>query len=134
MKRRSEPQERFWRKLIGGFDVAGGSVRSWSELHGVSELSFYAWRRKLARRDRTAAESAAPRFVPVRVESFGEFPKIVKVITLGDIDVEFHGDISFYGGCNEPSKEYRARFTNRQLEWIKSTEQLAGNHRYPLVV
>ena len=69
MQRRSELKERFWRKLIGGFEAAGGSVRSWCESHGVSEPSFYAWRRDLARRDRATAESRTSRFVPVRVES-----------------------------------------------------------------
>lgn len=36
-------------------------------------------------------------------------------IPLGDVDLEYHGDVYFYTG----EFEYRARFTNGCIEWIK---------------
>lgn len=48
---RSGTKERFWRKLIGGFDPRQTTVRQWCRRHRVSEPSFYAWRRELQRRD-----------------------------------------------------------------------------------
>jgi transposase-like protein len=61
-KARDESKERRWRWLIEEWRDSGTTVRAFCEQHGVSEPSFYAWRRKLAQRD-----AQAPTFVPVRV-------------------------------------------------------------------
>jgi hypothetical protein len=45
----SESKERFWRTLVDGFDPQQTSIRQWCEQQGVSQASFYAWRRKLHR-------------------------------------------------------------------------------------
>jgi hypothetical protein len=63
---RDAAKERFWRRVIGGFDPARTTVRSWCAEHGVSEPSFYAWRRELAARDRTV-ERDAVRLLPVEI-------------------------------------------------------------------
>lgn len=63
--RRDLDKERFWRELIAGQAVSGLSVRAWCLRHEVSEASFYAWRRELARRD--AATDVVPRFAEVMV-------------------------------------------------------------------
>lgn len=58
-------KEKFWRKTIRAFAASGQSVRAFCRARQLSEPSFYAWRRTLARRD--AATPAAPGFVPVRL-------------------------------------------------------------------
>jgi transposase-like protein len=58
--RRNAAKERFWRRHIARQARSGISVRAYCEQHGVSEPSFYAWRRELARREGEAA-GARPR-------------------------------------------------------------------------
>ncbi|WP_425305508.1 IS66 family insertion sequence element accessory protein TnpA [Bremerella cremea] len=58
--RRDLSKERGWREVISGQAKSGLSVRAFCLQRGVSEASFYAWRRELARRDDVAGE-ASPR-------------------------------------------------------------------------
>lgn len=51
--RRSAGKEQFWRRIVEGHSKSGESVRDWCDRHRVSEPSFYAWRRELAKRDAT---------------------------------------------------------------------------------
>ena len=60
---RSERKEREWRAIVERWAGSGMSVRAFCEERGLSEPSFYAWRRTLAARDRLAREQ----FVPVRI-------------------------------------------------------------------
>ena len=62
----SSERERFWRKLVAGHLRSGVSIREWCDRHGVSEPSFYFWRRELARR-REQRQGASPQLVPVEV-------------------------------------------------------------------
>ena len=62
----SGKRERFWRKLVAGQAQSGVSIREWCDRHGVSEPSFYFWRRELARRQEQRQE-LSPRIVPVEV-------------------------------------------------------------------
>ena len=64
---RDAAKEQFWRGLIAGFDPQRSTVRQWCADHGVSEPSFYAWRRALEQRDRAAAERASARMLPVTI-------------------------------------------------------------------
>ena len=59
---RSRNKEQFWRRMVRQCRGSGLSVRGFCEEHGLSEPSFYAWRRILKERD-----AAAVRFVPVQV-------------------------------------------------------------------
>jgi transposase len=61
-KARDGRKERHWRRLIEDWRSSGLTVRSFCARRGVSEPSFYAWRRRLQQGD---ADSSA--FVPVRV-------------------------------------------------------------------
>lgn len=61
-KQRSSDKEEFWRRLVQQFRGSGLSVRAFCAEQGLSEPSFYAWRRTLA-----ARQQAALRFVPVQV-------------------------------------------------------------------
>jgi transposase-like protein len=67
-RRRDVEKEQFWRKVVDGFDAGRGTVRAWCLKHGVSEPSFYAWRRELKRRDATA-RSPTTQLLRVKVVS-----------------------------------------------------------------
>ena len=64
--RRSEGKEQFWRRVVNGHSKSQQSVREWCNRHGISEPSFYAWRRELAKRDAVPSE---PALVPVTIRS-----------------------------------------------------------------
>jgi hypothetical protein len=49
--RRDAEKERFWRAAIRRQGGSGQSVRGFCRQEGLSEPSFYAWRRELKRRD-----------------------------------------------------------------------------------
>lgn len=57
-------REQFWRQLIRDQRRSGSSIKAFCRSHGVSEPSFFAWRKKLALSKR--AERQAD-FVAVRV-------------------------------------------------------------------
>ncbi len=56
-RQRDGAKEAFWRKVVDGFDAGRSTVGAWCVKHGVSEPSFYAWRRELQRRDRVPAKN-----------------------------------------------------------------------------
>ena len=64
-RRRDAAKERFWRKVIGGFDPRRHTVRAWCAEQRISEPSFYVWRRELARRDGNSPEQV--RLLPVKI-------------------------------------------------------------------
>ena len=57
-----EQKERQWRRWLEEWRSSGLSVRVFCERRRLSEPSFYAWRRALAKRD-----AERPEFVPVQV-------------------------------------------------------------------
>ena len=67
--RPSKSKEQFWRAVMRRFTRSAGEVRAFCRAEGLSEPSFYAWRRELARRDAAGspsvqhqqADSPAPR-------------------------------------------------------------------------
>jgi len=69
--RRNRGKEQFWRRAVARYQKSGLSVRAYCAEHGLSEPSFYGWRRELVRRDQRRAELAAKpvAFMPVRVVS-----------------------------------------------------------------
>jgi hypothetical protein len=80
-------KERRWRRLLGQWRRSGRTGRDFCAERQLSEPSFYAWKREIARRDqeRTARPQAPtrtkasrrpvatglPAFVPVTVEAAG---------------------------------------------------------------
>lgn len=62
---RSSGKEEFWRRIVEGHAGSRESVREWCDRHGVSEPSFYAWRRELAKRD----VARRPAVLPVTITS-----------------------------------------------------------------
>ena len=51
--------EQLWRQRVAQQPRSKLSIREFCQRAGVSEASFYAWRRELARRDADAGQSAA---------------------------------------------------------------------------
>jgi hypothetical protein len=74
-------KERFWRDMVGR-RRSGQTIRVFCEEHGLSEPSFYAWRRLIAERD---AEASAPAFVPVHVASPVEQSSLEVVVSSGRV-------------------------------------------------
>lgn len=57
---RSAAKERTWRKHVADQGRSGLTARAYCQAHGLSEHSFYGWRRELLERDREAEPSAPP--------------------------------------------------------------------------
>ena len=72
---RDRGKERFWRRVLRQWRDSGRSVRAFCAAHGLSEPSFYGWRRTLAERDREA-----PAFVPVTVAPAPAAPALEVVL------------------------------------------------------
>lgn len=71
--KRSVEKEQFWRLVLEEHQRSGLSVRRFCQREGVSEPSFYAWRREIRQRDAERADEATGaskgprRLVPVNV-------------------------------------------------------------------
>jgi hypothetical protein len=61
---RGGSKEQFWQQMVQRWQQSALSVRAFCAQHGLSEPSFYGWRRRFAQR----TTEAVP-FVPVRVVS-----------------------------------------------------------------
>ena len=61
-KPRDPRKEQFWRRMLRQWQRSGLSVRAFCDQQGLSQPSFYAWRRTLGERDARAIA-----FVPVEV-------------------------------------------------------------------
>jgi hypothetical protein len=67
-KNRSRAKERFWRSKLRKWQARGGSVREFCRQEGLSEPSFYAWRKVIEERDAEQAANQAPAFLPMLVQ------------------------------------------------------------------
>lgn len=59
-RRRNGEKERFWRQVVEGHAGSGLSVRRYCAERSVTEPSFFAWRRELARRDAGGGRAKSP--------------------------------------------------------------------------
>ena len=80
-KKRSEEKERYWRSVLQRQARSGVSIAKFCRSEGVSEPSFYSWKRALgggeakakraarsgARRVAARSSEASPSFVPVEI-------------------------------------------------------------------
>jgi hypothetical protein len=66
-KARDPRREQFWRNAIASWKKSGQSIRGYCCQRQLSEASFHAWRRELAKRDQNP--SAPLTFVPVHVRA-----------------------------------------------------------------
>lgn len=65
---RSLEKEQFWRLVLDEQAASGLSVRAFCRQEGISEPSYYAWRKELAVRDaKPASRPDKPNVVPVQV-------------------------------------------------------------------
>ena len=55
MRQPDPAKERYWRRLFARWRQSGLTGRAFCAAHGVSEPSFYAWRREIDRRNRQQA-------------------------------------------------------------------------------
>src|SRR5271155_4112478 len=61
---RGSDRERFWREAVADWKKSGQTIAGFCRARGLSQANFYAWRRRLAGRDRVAP---AATFVPLTV-------------------------------------------------------------------
>lgn len=73
-----------WRERVGRWKASGLSVRAFCAQEGLSEPSFYSWRRTLTARD-AAVAPPAPTFVPVHVFSAAPPPALELVLRSGRV-------------------------------------------------
>jgi hypothetical protein len=66
-KRRNVAKEQVWRQVMARRRRSELSIRAFCEREGLSEPSFYVWRRELARCDRAAVQASSATFVPVHI-------------------------------------------------------------------
>ena len=66
---RSVEREQFWRRVLQEQPSSGLTIQAFCEQEGVSDASFYAWRRRLAKRESRSRgdDEEPPRLVPVTV-------------------------------------------------------------------
>ena len=66
--KRGRSRESYWRQVVGRREESDLTTRAFCAKEGVSENSFYAWRRELSKRDReSAAGNRVLDFIPVQV-------------------------------------------------------------------
>ena len=72
---RKAEREEFWRLVLSEFERSGMTARAFCAQEGISEPSFYSWRRRIRDRDTGDEKSTAPRsparLVPVEVVDNG---------------------------------------------------------------
>jgi hypothetical protein len=83
-------KEQFWRQVMARRQHSDLSTRAFCAREGLSEPSFYVWRRELVRRDRgavqaTATKASATAFVPVQVVA--ELPAAIEIVVPGGVAV-----------------------------------------------
>ncbi len=87
-------KEQFWRGILGRWDSRKQTVREFCAEHGVSEPSFYSWRRIIAERDEqaaarlvsaTPADDDPPTFVPIQVAGLPSAPMLEVVVGSGHL-------------------------------------------------
>ncbi len=79
------PLEAAWRDRVTRWRASGLNVRDFCRREGLSEPSFYSWRRALAERDADAVAPDAPAFVPVHVRADPAPPALEVVLRSGHL-------------------------------------------------
>lgn len=75
---RGTDRRQFWRRTVKRWKSSGLSVRQFCRKEGVSEPAFYAWRKKVAERQRgpsgTEVSPCAPTFIEVALPESASTP------------------------------------------------------------
>lgn len=78
-------KESYWRRVLEQWRCSGRTVRWYCLQHGLSEPSFYAWRRSIQQRDWQAARSGQHR--PVTRDSVATFVPVTVVAPAPALEV-----------------------------------------------
>jgi transposase len=84
---RDPRKEQFWRDHLKRWGASGRTIRDYCAKHRLSEPSFYAWRRTVAQRGRTAdvpPDEPAVTFLPVQVQADLPVPSPVLELVLAN--------------------------------------------------
>lgn len=88
-RERDITKERFWRDAIGRWQRSGQTIRGFCREHGLSEVSFHAWRRTIAQRDEPIHSATPverePVFVPLRLTCTADAVALELVLGSGRI-------------------------------------------------
>jgi transposase-like protein len=79
MARRIDKQQ-YWRGIVRCWRRSGQTVRAFCDEHGLSEQSFYGWRRTIEEQDQQAQ---TPDFVPIHVASAAAIPSAPLEVVAG---------------------------------------------------
>jgi hypothetical protein len=88
-ERRDPVKEKHWRRLLRQWQRSGLTGRDFCAVHRLSEPSFYAWRREIARRDQqppsvatpaTAADAPTPLFQELTLAPLAPLPSAIEVV------------------------------------------------------
>ena len=100
---RSAEKEAFWRLALEEHRGSGLTVRAFCRREGISEPSFYAWRRRIAKGDANSGRGALqPGLIPVKIvdpvgddSPRGDEPSArrLEVVTPSGFTLRFHHDI-----------------------------------------
>ena len=100
---RSAEKEAFWRLALEEHRGSGLTVRAFCRREGISEPSFYAWRRRITKRDaKSVTVGRQPALIPVDiVDSVGggspngdaTSARRLEVVTPSGFTLRFHHDI-----------------------------------------
>src|SRR3954462_9589426 len=74
---RDRDRESYWRTVLARWQRSALSVRAFCQAEGVSEPTFYLWRRKLDRN-----QPKPPAFLPVHIVSEGDEPPMIRGIEI----------------------------------------------------
>lgn len=86
-KQRDGVKEQSWRDLLARQDASRFSVAEFCRREGLSQPSFYAWRRTIAERDgakRSTPRQPVPGFLPVRLSDAAPRAEASIVIELAE--------------------------------------------------
>jgi transposase len=81
---RDAAKQRYWRTVVRRHTCSGQSVREFCRGEGLSEASFYAWRRELSRRDGETVEPAAPHSLRADRDGLKHGPRFLPITVVPD--------------------------------------------------
>ena len=137
---RDVEKEQFWRRIIAGHASSKLSVRGYCAQHGVSEPSFFAWRRELAGRERESSQSSRPTRRPTRSKAATKQPSAARFAKLHIVPSELLGSAASIeivlptgvgvrigrGVCRQTLADVLAVLESRHVELAGPSESLSG--------
>jgi hypothetical protein len=82
---RQSKKELYWRGMVERWQRSGQTIRAFCDARGLSEPSFYAWKRTIAERDQRQEAADMPAFLPVRVAPSAASPTLEVVVGPGRV-------------------------------------------------